>query len=149
MVHDRDEASEVNVPPSASGAETDGAGRPADDAPDQEGGQSPEEVAQTGAMSVLEQLGIDLTEIAAGLEISLDGELWEAELRSTKEILERRERHSAVLVGPTGVGKRALVLTLARQIAEGRVPRRLAGRRIIELPFPRVLASVREAGRAP
>ena len=105
-----------------------------------------DEAVEKPDMSVLGQLGIDLTEIAAGLEITLDGELWATELRQIKEILERRERHSGVLVGPDGVGKRALVLTLAREISQGRVPRRLVGRRVIELPFHRVLASVREAG---
>jgi ATP-dependent Clp protease ATP-binding subunit ClpC len=143
---DRDEAHELNGPPKASGEGPDGAGRPTEDAADPDDGRSPEEAAQARGVSVLGQLGIDLTEISSALEITLDGELWETELRKTKEILERRERHSAVLVGPDGVGKRALVLTLARQISEGRVPRRLAGRRIIELPFHRVLASVREAG---
>jgi ATP-dependent Clp protease ATP-binding subunit ClpC len=142
VVHDRDDEQEMTGSPSAPGPATDGGDSP----PDTGGGQSPEEAAQARGMSVLGQLGIDLTEIASSLEISLDGELWETELRTTKEILERRERHSAVLVGPEGVGKRALVLTLARQISEGRVPRRLVGRRIIELPFHRVLASVREAG---
>ncbi len=105
-----------------------------------------DEPVQTPGVSVLSQLGIDLTEIAARLTITLDGELWETELRQIKEILERRERHSGVLVGPNGVGKRALVLTLAREISQGRVPRRLVGRRVIELPFHRVLASVSEAG---
>jgi len=115
-----------------------------------ESGEAPapgaDEAVQKQDMSVLGQLGIDLTEIAAGLTITLDGELWSTELRRIKEILERRERHSGVLVGPDGVGKRALVLTLAREISQGRVPRRLVGRRVIELPFHRVLASVREAG---
>lgn len=97
-------------------------------------------------VSVLRQLGIDLTEIASRIEITLDGELWADELRELKEILERREGHSAVLVGPDGVGKRALVLTLARQISRGDAPRRLLGRRVIELPFHRVMASAREAG---
>jgi ATP-dependent Clp protease ATP-binding subunit ClpA len=95
-------------------------------------------------VTVLGQLGIDLTEISSGLELTLDGELWENELRRAKEVLERREGHSAVLVGPEGVGKRALVLTLARQIAAGHAPKRLIGRRIIELPFHRIVASVRE-----
>ena len=104
------------------------------------------DAADAPSPSVLRQLGIDLTEVASATEIALDGELWETELRRIKEILGRRERHSGVLVGPDGVGKRALVLTLARQISRGDVPHRLAGRRIIELPFHRVLASVREAG---
>lgn len=97
--------------------------------------------------SVLDTLGIDLTEQAlSAREASLDGGLWEDELRRLKEILGRRYGHSAVLVGPEGVGKRALVAELARHLAAGRVPDRLAGRRIIELPFHRVLASLRQQG---
>ncbi len=114
------------------------------------GGSSTDDGSQEGAdghgVSILGQLGIDLTEVAAGLKVALDDDLWADEIRKTKEILERREGHAAVLVGPEGVGKRALVLTLARQMAEGRVPRRLKGRRIIELPFQRVMASIREPG---
>jgi ATP-dependent Clp protease ATP-binding subunit ClpA len=97
-------------------------------------------------VTVLGHIGLDLTEISEGVDVALDGELWERELRRTKEVLERRENHSAVLVGPDGVGKRALVLTLARQISRGDVPPRLVGRRIIELPFHRVVASLREPG---
>lgn len=97
-------------------------------------------------ITVLGQLGIDLTEIAESFSVTLDGELWADELRTVKEIFERREGHAAILVGPNGVGKRALVLTLARHIAGGDVPRRLAGKRVIELPFHRVVASIREPG---
>ncbi|MBD3368069.1 MAG: AAA domain-containing protein [Candidatus Eisenbacteria bacterium] len=102
---------------------------------------------QPGGQSVLETLGIDLTEQAlAARELSLDGGLWENQIRRLKEILGRRFGHSAVLIGPEGVGKRALVAEVARHIAAGRVPGRLAGRRIIELPFHRVLAALRTAG---
>jgi ATP-dependent Clp protease ATP-binding subunit ClpC len=97
--------------------------------------------------SVLETLGIDLTEqVLSARESALDGGLWETELRQVKEILGRRFGHSAMLVGPQGVGKRALVAELARHLAEGRVPGRLTERRIIELPFHRVLASLRKPG---
>jgi len=130
VAHEPDDATEVTGDPPTGGESASGD-------PSSSGVPGP---------SVLDQLGIDLTEVAGGLEITLDGKLWETELQRVKEILERRERHSGVLVGPEGVGKRALVLTLARDISQGRVPRRLVGRRVIELPFHRVLASVREAG---
>jgi len=136
VAHEPGDAKEPNALPK-SDVDGDGGGA----APSDRSGSE-----QAPGPSVLDQIGIDLTEIAARLELTLDGELWKTELRRVKEILERRERHSGVLVGPDGVGKRALVLTLAREIAQGRVPRRLSGRRIIELPFHRVLASVREAG---
>lgn len=116
-------------------------------APDETPGVEPSEsVESSGELTVLGQLGIDLTEVAEGLSVTLDGELWASELRKIKEIFERREGHAAMLVGPNGVGKRALVLTLARDIADGDVPRRLVGKRVIELPFHRVMASIREPG---
>jgi ATP-dependent Clp protease ATP-binding subunit ClpA len=120
-----------------AGAPAGGADQASDGSAAPEGGRD---------VTVLGHLGIDLTEIAESLSVTLDGELWADELRAVKEIFERREGHAAILVGPNGVGKRALVLTLARHIAEGKVPPRLAGKRVIELPFQRVVASAREPG---
>ncbi len=97
-------------------------------------------------VTVLANLGIDLTAASGRRPTLADGDLWTPELTRIKEILERRERHTAVLVGPDGVGKRALVLALAHHIVEGRAPKHLAGRRVIELPFHRVLSSVRQPG---
>ena len=142
MAREPDDSKGLSAPPEPGDASGAGSTAESDGSTEPNAGDA----AQTPDTSILSQLGIDLTQIAAELEITLDGELWETELRQIKEILERRERHSGVLVGPDGVGKRALVLTLAREISQGRVPRRLAGRRVIELSFHRVLASVREAG---
>ncbi len=105
------------------------------------GGESEED-----AVSVLTGLGVDLSAVAADRVPIADGDLWETELTRVKEILKRRQGHAAVLIGPDGVGKQALAVVLARHIAEGRVPPRLLGRRVIELPFYRVLSSVRQPG---
>ena len=105
------------------------------------GGESEED-----AVSVLTGLGVDLSAGAAGRVPIADGDLWETELTRVKEILQRRQGHAAVLIGPDGVGKQALAVVLARHIAEGRVPPRLLGRRVIELPFYRVLSNVRQPG---
>lgn len=99
-----------------------------------------------GGATVLSQLGIDLLDVAGARPSLADGGLWAPELTRLKEILERRERHTAILVGPDGVGKRELAATLAREIAEGRAPRHLLGRRVVELPFSRVLAISRQQG---
>jgi ATP-dependent Clp protease ATP-binding subunit ClpC len=111
-------------------------------------GAAPGAAAEDGAeaVSVLEGLGVDLTEVSAGREVLRGRDLWPAELTRIKEILGRRDRHAVVLVGPDGVGKRALVLALARHIADGSVPAKLRSRRIVELPFHRVLGSVRQSG---
>jgi ATP-dependent Clp protease ATP-binding subunit ClpC len=119
----------------------------ADDAgPAAEGGAGAEAGGARQPTSVLDGLGVDLTEVAAPREVLSDRALWPMELKRAKEILGRRDRHAVVLVGPDGVGKRALVLALSRHIAERSVPKHLEGRRIIELPFHRVLANVHQAG---
>lgn len=140
-----------------SAGEEDGSGsasRPTDDdggvpsVPDEAAvGEDESGAPQPGAQttSVLGHLAIDLTEIAVSRHAPPLG-LWDHELRRLKEILQKREKHAAAIVGPDGVGKRALVIALAREIAEGRVPERLSGRRIFELPFHRAIASVRESG---
>ena len=53
-----------------------------------------------------------------------------------------RTRHNVALIGPRGVGKRAIVEGLAQQIAGGRVPGPLAGLRVIEVQLPALLAGV-------
>lgn len=97
------------------------------------------------ATSVLEHLGVDLSAMAPPLDPVLT-DLWRGELNRLKEILAKRERHAAVLVGPDGVGKRALVLALAREITEGRIAPHLRRRRVIELLFHRVAATVAHPG---
>jgi ATP-dependent Clp protease ATP-binding subunit ClpC len=95
---------------------------------------------------VLGEMGIDVLEMRGVRPPGEGTDLWRHEVTHIKEVLERRERRAPVLVGPGGVGKRALVVSLARDLAEGRAPRHLAGRRIIELPFHRVLSNVRKQG---
>jgi ATP-dependent Clp protease ATP-binding subunit ClpC len=109
-------------------------GEPSPDA-DQEGSK---------AVTVLGHLGIDLTPLLPPADSVLTA-LWKRELTRLEEILTKRERHAAVVIGPDGVGKRALVLTLAREIVDGRA-RRLRRRRVVELPFHRVAAAAGNAG---
>ena len=109
-------------------------------------GRDPEGEHESGEVSVLGGLGIDLLESMGNRPTLANGRLWLPELRRLKEILERKERHTPILVGPRGVGKRELVVLLARDIESGDVPRHLLGRRVIELPFHRVLASARQQG---
>ncbi len=96
-------------------------------------------------VDVLGQLGVDITAMALA-QGAPDFELWTDEISRVKEVLEKRERHAAMLVGPHGVGKRGLVFALAIQIAEGDAPPHVAGRRVMELPFHRVLANVHQPG---
>lgn len=96
-------------------------------------------------VDVLGQLGVDVTALAEK-EGAAQPDLWAAQTRRVMEVLGKRERHSAILVGPQGVGKRGLVFALATRLLEpGGLPQ-LQGKRLIELPFHRVLAAVRQQG---
>ena len=50
------------------------------------------------------------------------------EIEQTVEILARRRKNNAVLIGEAGVGKTAIAEGLALRIAEGEVPRRCRAR---------------------
>ncbi|HEX7667940.1 MAG TPA: AAA family ATPase [Polyangiaceae bacterium] len=57
----------------------------------------------------------------------------DGEIRRLVTILERREKGNPLLVGEPGTGKRAIVRALAKRIAQGDVPTRLAGVRLLEV----------------
>ncbi len=81
---------------------------------------------------LLDELGRDLTRLARKGELSpIIGR--EDEVRQLTEILLRHGKNSALLLGLSGVGKTAVVERLAQDIAEGKVPPKLAGIRLIEL----------------
>ncbi len=120
--------------------------------PDLQGEQPAE--TQTGSaedqsdgpeVDVLGQIGVDVTALAEA-EGEPQPDLWADQTRRVMEVLGKRERHAAILVGPHGVGKRGLIFALAGRLrAKGGLPR-LRGRRLIELPFHRVLAGARQQG---
>lgn len=82
--------------------------------------------------STLDQLGRDLS--AEAREGRLPDVLGrEEELQSVINVLMRSEQRNPLLTGKAGVGKTALANALARRIAEGTVPARLAGMRVVEI----------------
>src|SRR6185312_8820678 len=89
---------------------------------------------QAGALApgppALDEFGRDLTEDARAGRI--DPVIGRAEeIEHTVEILARRRKNNAVLIGEPGVGKTAIVEGLARRIAEGDVPETLRDARIV------------------
>lgn len=80
----------------------------------------------------LDELGIDLTALAraGGLDRAI-GRMREVVLLS--QILCRRTKNQAVLIGKQGVGKTAIVKELAQRIADGETPEPLEGKRIVAL----------------
>src|SRR4051812_33267618 len=74
--------------------------------------------------SPLDEFGRDLTaEAAAGRVDPVIGR--SAEIAETMEILARRRKNNAVLIGEAGVGKTAIAEGLALRIHEGSVPETL------------------------
>jgi ATP-dependent Clp protease ATP-binding subunit ClpB len=69
-----------------------------------------------------------------------------AELRRLLTILERREKHHALLVGDVGVGKATIVRGLAQRVARGDVPGSSTGLRLLELDVGALVAGTRLKG---
>jgi ATP-dependent Clp protease ATP-binding subunit ClpB len=65
------------------------------------------------------------------------------ELRRLITILERRHKRHPLLVGEPGVGKRAIIRALARAIASGDVPPRLAGVRLLDVDVGALVSGAR------
>jgi len=102
--------------------------------------------AQTHATPLLDQAGRDLTALAAqGLLAPAIGR--DSETARLVEALCRPTRPSAVLLGPDGIGKAAIVEGLAARITAGAVPPPLRGCRIVELPLSALVAGTQYRGQ--
>jgi ATP-dependent Clp protease ATP-binding subunit ClpC len=105
--------------------------------------QRPETQSKTPA---LDEFGRDLTADAADGRI--DPVIGRAtEIEQTVEILARRRKNNAVLIGDAGVGKTAIVEGLARRIAEGDVPDTLHGVRVVALDLAGMVAGAQYRGQ--
>lgn len=87
----------------------------------------------------LDQLGIDLT--AAARSSKLDPVIGrDKELKRVVQILSRRTKNNPVLIGEPGVGKTAIVESLAQRIISGDVPGSLQGKRLVTLDMGALVA---------
>src|SRR4051794_18998395 len=94
----------------------------------------------------LDEFGRDLTGEAR--EGRIDPVIGRAdEIEQTIEILARRRKNNAVLIGEPGVGKTAIAEGLARRIAEAEVPEPLQGARLVALDLGGMVAGSQSRGQ--
>src|SRR4051794_18676638 len=98
------------------------------------------------ATPALDEFGRDLVADAAAGRI--DPVIGRAgEIEETVEILSRRRKNNAVLIGEPGVGKTAVVEGLALRVTEGDVPTGLEGSRVIALDLAGMIAGAQFRGQ--
>ncbi|HEV2770208.1 MAG TPA: ATP-dependent Clp protease ATP-binding subunit [Solirubrobacteraceae bacterium] len=94
----------------------------------------------------LDEFGRDLTADVAGGRIDpVIGR--DKEIEQTIEILARRRKNNAVLIGEAGVGKTAIAEGLARRIHAGDVPATLRGARLVALDLGGMIAGAQYRGQ--
>jgi ATP-dependent Clp protease ATP-binding subunit ClpC len=93
----------------------------------------------------LDQFGDDLT--AGAREGRIDPVIGrDDEVEQVIEILSRRRKNNAVLIGEAGVGKTAIAEGLALRIARGQVPEALHGVRVVALDLAGMVAGTQFRG---
>ncbi len=104
-----------------------------------------EEAKLVVSTPLLDENAIDLTEKARNNKIDpVIGR--EAEEERMIAILLRRSKNNPCLVGEAGVGKTAIVESLATRIVKGNVPKELRNKRILSLEISSVVAGTKYRG---
>lgn len=97
------------------------------------------------ANGIIEQFSKDFTAMAlAGKLDPVIGR--EEEINRIIQILSRRTKNNPCLVGEPGVGKTAIIESLANRISEGEVPDTIKGKRILSLDLSGMVAGTKYRG---
>lgn len=70
----------------------------------------------------------------------------EEEVRKLTQVLARREKNNALLIGDPGVGKTAIVEGMAQRIAQGKVPDTILNKRILALDVATLMSGTKYRG---
>src|SRR6185312_16383858 len=112
----------------------------------QAGPPQAEPAAPASGTPALDDFGNDLTaEAAAGRIDPVVGR--DAEIEQTVEILARRRKNNAVLIGEAGVGKTAIAEGLALRVADGDVDDSLRECRVVALDLAGMVAGAQYRGQ--
>ncbi len=122
-----------------------------DDEPDEDlsvphGEEKPQREGKKTKTPALNTYGRDLTKAAEKGELDpVIGR--KQEIERILQVLSRRTKNNAVLIGEAGVGKTAVVEGLAEAIASGDAPERMRSKRVISLDMTRVVAGTMYRGQ--
>ncbi|MCP4537057.1 MAG: ATP-dependent Clp protease ATP-binding subunit [Chloroflexi bacterium] len=102
--------------------------------------------SRTTKTSVVDQLAVDLTEMAQ--QNKLDPVIGrEQEIERLIQILARRTKNNPALIGEPGVGKTAIVEGLAQRIVAGAMPGPLLDKRVLQLDVGSLVAGTMYRGQ--